>query len=189
MSNIKLTHCPPTCPHPYRRTLPSTRRSSSLPPSSISSSFPPADSSPSLEESFTLETLSFPLLEFGLFPRRLLLLFHCPLLQESFALNSISFPFLNSAFFLAASCIPLRRLLPSSSLSSSLRHRRRLCHRRRAIVARRHHRRRSIPLRRPLPSSLSLSYAAIVVAIIVISRRPSRRCHHLQLCCLSHRCH
>jgi hypothetical protein len=60
-------------------------------------------SSPSLEESFTLETLSFPLLEFGLFPRRLLLLFHCPLLQESFALNSISFPFLNSAFFLAAS--------------------------------------------------------------------------------------
>jgi hypothetical protein len=34
-----------------------------------------------------------------------------------------------------------------------------------------------------LPSSLSSSYAAIVVAIAVISRRPSHRCHHRQLRC------
>jgi hypothetical protein len=40
-----------------------------------------------------------------------------------------------------------------------------------------------------LPSSLSLSYAAIVVAIIVISRCPSRRCHHRQLRCPSRHCY
>jgi hypothetical protein len=34
-----------------------------------------------------------------------------------------------------------------------------------------------------------LTYAAIVVAIIVISRRPSHLCHHRQLCCPSRRCH
>jgi hypothetical protein len=44
-------------------------------------------------------------------------------------------------------------------------------------------------VRRPLPSSLSLSYAAIVVAIIVISCRPSRLCHHCQLRCPSRHCH
>jgi hypothetical protein len=44
-------------------------------------------------------------------------------------------------------------------------------------------------LRHPLPSSLSLSYAAIVVAIVVISGRPSRRCHHLQLRFPSRRCY
>jgi hypothetical protein len=44
-------------------------------------------------------------------------------------------------------------------------------------------------VRRPLPTSLSLSYAAIVVAIIVISCRPSRRCHHRQLRCPSRHCH
>ena len=79
--------------------------------------------------------------------------------------------------------------LHSSSLSSWSRHRRRLCHRRHAIVTRCHHRRHRILSRRPLPSSLSLSYAAIVVAIIVISRHPSRLCHHRQLCCPSRRCH
>jgi hypothetical protein len=79
--------------------------------------------------------------------------------------------------------------LPLLLSSSSSRYHRCLCHRHRAIVAHHHHRRRSIPVRRPLPSSLSLSYAAIVVAIIVISCRPSRLCHHCQLRCPSRHCH